>query len=144
MTVSLTVAVSVSVTFSVTVVVTKTVDMLGFTGMTVMPGPSVGATEGAEVAGVDAAGEASVEVGAGSVLEGTVEESSGVVLVIELSVDVGSAVEDGEGVLAAAVLVSGCCELYSGEEVGTVLETGVEIETSVAVVAEAAPGRTVV
>lgn len=114
----------VSVTFSVTVAVTKTVETSGFTGMTVMPGPSVGAADGADVAAAGADGEVSAEVGALSALEASVEAGTGdVVIVVKLKLDVdgtavdddrgvdvdGSAVEDGRGVdvrLVSATLVT--------------------------------------
>lgn len=94
-------AVSVTVSFSVTVVVTKTVETLGLTGMTVMPGPSD--EEDEVVTGAEAASEDDVL----SELEASVAEAS-VVVVLKLSVDVGSTA-DGDGVyvvLASATLVS--------------------------------------
>lgn len=113
-TVSLTVAVSVTVSFSVTVLVKKTVEMLGFTGMTVIPGPSLEDVELVTVGGADVGG--SDDVGALSVLEGEgVEDAPRAVLVVlELSDSEGSEEEEGKGVyvalgsteLGTAVLVS--------------------------------------
>lgn len=107
-TVSLTVAVSVTVSFSVTVVVTKTVETLGFTGMTVIPGPSVEKDE--VTTGAEAAAEDSVEDAVLTGIDASVEEASVAELVVlELSVDAGFAVE-GDGVyavLGSVVLPSG-------------------------------------
>lgn len=97
-----------TVSFSVTVVVTKTVETLGFTGMTVIPGPSVEKDE--VTTGAEAAAEDSVEDAVLTGIDASVEEASVAELVVlELSVDAGFAVE-GDGVyavLGSVVLPSG-------------------------------------